>query len=242
MRGREIEIIKATLKSLEDDEEQSKTLRAKLKLKSEAPRGRPQTGAKSSTSSSTSPAHLDAQHPNPNVWKPTSHYPRKKSLEAVKAATPKKDKISGPLIDKFIEEIADLVSKGDTPDELAVAPAKENPRVRRSSDGPVVTHSDSDGAPSISLDGGGENQEDDKDRKARVTNQLYRIFSKVTGDSIDNAKAGDRDINHRRRVYGRDRGNENDSLNATAAQVSRDRKRNPSRQKSHSPPPPLSER
>jgi len=50
-----------------------------------------------------------AGNPNPNLWLPTSHFPKKKPLSTPKNPI-KKDNQPDPFIDKFIEEIANVLS------------------------------------------------------------------------------------------------------------------------------------
>ena len=68
-----------------------------------------------------------AGNPNPNLWLPTSHFPKKKPLSTPKNPI-KKDNQPDPFIDKFIEEIANVLSgrgeeKKDDDSEICRSPS-----------------------------------------------------------------------------------------------------------------------
>ncbi|GMI14592.1 hypothetical protein TrLO_g4427 [Triparma laevis f. longispina] len=128
------------------------------------------------------PPHVDSTHPNPKPWKPSSHYPRTKTPPAPHNPEFKKKPVGDPFIDRFIEEIADLV--GQTGVDAAINSSLDRPL----SSAELNAHPESDdqirrmaktlgeGNP---LAAGTENAET---RKNQVIGQLYDIFSKVQGN------------------------------------------------------------
>ena len=211
--NRQIEIIAATLQALEDkaDENLKQTLPASASsvdylhhgvgqprsrrpspgsirqgssgVSDTSPQSTPQSYPPSAPGSNH-PLHLDADHPNPEPWRPSSHYPKKKPLEAGHSATPKRRRGKGdPFIDKFIEEIADLVGQGGTvEDSINLRASRDTASSSMSSMSAVDAVKST--LPSTSMLSG-KSSADPEDRKRQVMDQLYTIFSQVSGTGAD---------------------------------------------------------
>ena len=132
-----------------------------------------------STTSHEPPQHLDSQHPNPAPWRPSSHFPNKPPLDnPPKNRRPSKAN-SDPFIDRFIEEIADLVGGQGGVDAAVLSSMEYAARTSNSSSfsNPAVAAMARSLNPNNPL--AAANQSSD-DRKTQVMSQLYEIFSKVS--------------------------------------------------------------
>ncbi|GMH78026.1 hypothetical protein TrST_g10618 [Triparma strigata] len=202
---RQIDIIQATLSALEKQTDNRLNPRPDLGEGAKPvdylhhgvgmPKERRGSGKKSSLSSTAAssnsqqqpPPHVDGKHPNPKPWKPSSHYPKMKTPPAPHNPEKRTSKPAGdPFIDRFIEEIADLVGQSgvDAAINSSLEAAKSGTSAPPGSDDQIRKMAKTLGE-SNPLAAGTENPES---RKNQVIGQLYDIFSKVQSSNQQGTK------------------------------------------------------